>query len=128
MGVKRLSDLGTTFRMPSSTIDGLDVEEVARAVGAAVAGIRSGEGPAFIEATSVRLRSHSTTARETRTREELEALQERCPIAALALRMDVSKDRLADLQREADDAAAAALAFAETSGFPEPQSVLAHVG
>ncbi len=79
----RLSNIGTTFGLPSSTIDGLDIEVVAHGIGEAAAHVRSGQGPAFVECISVRLRSHSTTARETRRRDELAELRERCPIRRL---------------------------------------------
>jgi TPP-dependent pyruvate/acetoin dehydrogenase alpha subunit len=128
MAPQRLSDLGASFGMPAKTIDGLDVEEVAAVVGDAVSAIRSGGGPAFIEARSVRLRSHSTTARETRTRSELEALSGRCPIAALAARMSLSPREVAESQREAEAAVAAVLAAAEASAYPLPEDVLTHVG
>jgi pyruvate dehydrogenase E1 component alpha subunit len=124
----RLSDLGATFGMPSQTIDGLDVEEVAAVVASAVSAIRQGGGPAFIEARSIRLRSHSTTSRETRTREALRALEGRCPIEALAARMQLSPAQVAEIRREAAAAAAAAIAVAEASAYPSPEELLANVG
>jgi Dehydrogenase E1 component len=66
----RLSDFGATFGLPPRTIDGLDVEASTNALGEAAGFVRSGQGPAFIECVSIRMRSHSTTARETRTRDE----------------------------------------------------------
>jgi TPP-dependent pyruvate/acetoin dehydrogenase alpha subunit len=128
MAPKLLSDLGASFGMPAKTIDGLDVEEVAAVVGNAVATIRNGGGPAFIEARSVRLTSHSTTARETRSRSELEALNRRCPITVLAARMGLSAREVAENQREAEAAMAAVLAAADASAYPSPEDVLTHVG
>jgi pyruvate dehydrogenase E1 component alpha subunit len=127
MATPRLSDLGATFGMPATTIDGLDVELVASTAGEAIAAIRKGGGPAFIEAKSIRLRSHSTTARETRTREALAELETHCPISALAARMKLSPDEIAELQRTVDGAVDAAERFAEASGYPEPGDVLTHV-
>lgn len=128
MATKRLSDLGAAFGMPSRTIDGLDVDAVADAVGDAIAGIRRGEGPAFIEALSIRLRSHSTTARETRSRDELANLRLRCPIAAYVRRLELPADEVADLERRAQAEADAALAFADASPFPMATEALDHVG
>jgi pyruvate dehydrogenase E1 component alpha subunit len=124
----RLSDLGTTFGLPSRTIDGLDVEGVAMALGEAAQGVRRGQGPAFVECISIRLRSHSTTARETRKRDELAALRARCPIRRQVQRLGLDADAVEALEREAYDFANAALAFAEASPYPNAAEVLTHVG
>ncbi len=128
MAPARLSDLGATFGMPSRTVDGLDVSTVADAVADAAAGVRNGGGPAFIEAVSIRLRSHSTTARETRSREALSDLRLRCPIAAEIARLDLTPDEIADMERKAEGEATSAMAFAEASPYPSAGSVLDHVG
>jgi TPP-dependent pyruvate/acetoin dehydrogenase alpha subunit len=124
----RLSDLGATFGLPSRTIDGLDVEGVATTLGEAAGAVRRGQGPAFVECTSIRLRSHSTTARETRKRDELAELRTHCPIRRQIARLGLDADAVEALEREAADFAAAALAFAEASPYPSAASVLTHVG
>jgi TPP-dependent pyruvate/acetoin dehydrogenase alpha subunit len=124
---KQLSDFGATFGMLSKTVDGLDVAVVAAAMREAVDHVRSGAGPAFIECISIRLRSHSTTARETRSREELALLRESCPIKTLIARLNLSETEIAALEKEAADGATAALAFADASPYPDPAGVLAHV-
>lgn len=124
----RLSDLGVPFGMPSKTIDGLDVGGVSAAIGEAAAHVRSGKGPAFIECVSIRLRSHSTTARETRSREELAELRTHCPIRREVARLGLSEDAVAGLEQEAADLVAAALAFADASPYPDASDVLTHVG
>ena len=124
----RLSDLGATFGLPSRTIDGLDVEGVAATLGEAAAGVRRGEGPAFVECLSIRLRSHSTTARETRKRDELAELATRCPIRRQIARLGLEVEAVEALERDAAAFAAAALAFAEASPYPDAGEVLTHVG
>jgi len=128
MATSRLSDLGATFGMPSRTIDGLDVTTVANAVADSVSGIRRGDGPAFLETVSIRLRSHSTTARETRSREQLAELKLRCPIAAEIGRLGLPSDELSALEQQARREATSALAFADASPYPIADSVLDHVG
>jgi pyruvate dehydrogenase E1 component alpha subunit len=128
MAPARLSDLGAPFGMPSRTVDGLDVSAVADAVAEAIKGVRKGHGPAFLEAVSIRLRSHSTTARETRSREDLADLRLRCPIDAEIRRLDLPPDEVADMERKAQVEAASALAFADASSYPPAGSVLDHVG
>jgi pyruvate dehydrogenase E1 component alpha subunit len=128
MATAHLSDLGAAFGMPSRSVDGLDVSAVADAVADLATGVRFGGGPAFLEAVSIRLRSHSTTARETRSREELSELRLRCPIAAEGLRLGLPPEEIADMERHAQAEAASAMAFADASPYPSAGSVLDHVG
>jgi TPP-dependent pyruvate/acetoin dehydrogenase alpha subunit len=117
-----LSDLGTAYGIPSRTVDGLDFEAVVEATGRAAATVRAGHGPVFLEFTTLRLASHSTTARETRSRAELAALWDHCPIrayqATLSQRGLLSESRLAEIERSADAAVARAVAFADASSYP----------
>lgn len=124
----RISDLGAAYGMPSRTIDGLDVAGVADAIAGAAVHARSGHGPAFVECVSIRLRSHSTTARETRGKDALAALQARCPIRRQAAKLGLDTATLAKLEGEAASQAAAALAFADASPFPDIEEALADVG
>ena len=124
----RLSDIGATFGLPSSTIDGLDVEAVASAIGEAATFIRSGQGPAFVECISIRLRSHSTTARETRSRDKLAELRTHCPIRRQIARLGLEEADVEALEREAADLAAVALRFADASPYPNAADVLNDVG
>lgn len=129
---ERLGDLGKLFGMPSLSVDGLDVVAVAEAAQALAGSVRAGGGPAFLEVSSIRLRSHSTTARETRKRDELNELRRRCPIEREVMRLldvgTVDGDRIETIRREAVDAASAALAEAEASSYPAAATVLDHVG
>ena len=128
---RALSDLARPFGLPARQADGQDPLAVAEAADDLLAGVRGGEGPAFLEVTSVRLGRHSTTARESRPKAEVAALWERCPIRLLAdvLRTGgaLSAEQEADLQAQARDLAAAAVAFAEASPFPDADEVLDHV-
>jgi TPP-dependent pyruvate/acetoin dehydrogenase alpha subunit len=124
----QLSDLAATFGLSAQTIDGLDVQGVAEAVTAAVRSVRSGGGPAFIECLSIRLRSHSTTARESRTPEMLAQLTGRCPIARQVARLGLPSCEVEKLESSAREAAQAALAYADAAPCPDPSEVLNHVG
>jgi TPP-dependent pyruvate/acetoin dehydrogenase alpha subunit len=128
---KKLSDIGVTFGMPSQTIDGMDVDVVADAAREAIGHVRGGHGPAFIECISFRFASHSTTARETRGRAELEAIKQRCPIlrstAALSAAGILDAGIEADLNREVAETVVGALAFADASDFPSIDEVLTDV-
>jgi TPP-dependent pyruvate/acetoin dehydrogenase alpha subunit len=123
----RLSDLGAVFKMPSTTIDGLNVEDVFEGVTEALRFIRGGAGPAFVECVSVRLLAHSTTARESRDREDLKKLKAQCPIQRLALRLGVSVSEMALVEREASGWAGEAMAYADASVYPDASQVLVDV-
>jgi TPP-dependent pyruvate/acetoin dehydrogenase alpha subunit len=124
---KRLSDLAGAFAIPASTVDGMDVAAVASAIGEAAARIRAGDGPAFIECLSHRFRSHSTAARDTRTKAELADMQVLCPILrhgtalrAAGILNEVGRQALAD---EVARIVAEAEAFADAAPFPDPGEV-----
>lgn len=128
---KNLSDIGLTFGIPSKTLDGMDVDTVGAAAREAADWVRSGRGPAFLECISFRFASHSTTARETRTRAELADIRSRCPILKLtsALRAANALDESgeAELKREVADMVAAAIAFADRSEYPNSAEALTDV-
>jgi TPP-dependent pyruvate/acetoin dehydrogenase alpha subunit len=126
-----LSDFGAAFGMPSQTIDGMDIDVVAKAAREAAEYVRAGRGPAFIETISFRFASHSTNARETRSRAELVEIRAKCPIvrqkAALAAAGILSPAMEADLNREVSEIVAEALAFADASEYPNTAEVLTDV-
>lgn len=132
LAVARLSDLGATFGMWARTVDGLDVTAVAQAAGEAALHVRSGQGPAFLECVSVRLRSHSTTARETRSRAELAGLQASCPIrrhiSMLVAQGMLDRAQQERLSLEATIRAEAAMGIADASPYPDAAEVMLHVG
>jgi TPP-dependent pyruvate/acetoin dehydrogenase alpha subunit len=128
---KNLSDIGAVFGMPSQTIDGMDVNVVAKTMHEATDYVRSGRGPAFVETISLRFSSHSTTARETRSRAELAEIRGECPIvrqkAALAAAGTLSPAMAADLALEVSELVADAIAFADGSEYPNITEALTDV-
>ncbi|CAM5771488.1 Acetoin:2,6-dichlorophenolindophenol oxidoreductase subunit alpha [Labrys miyagiensis] len=124
----RISDIALSFGLPAQTIDGMDLAATTAALGQAAAHVRAGEGPAFVECISIRLRSHSTTARETRSREELARLWQFCPIERQISALGLDTTQAEALRAEAEQAVAEALAFADASPFPEASEVLDDVG
>jgi TPP-dependent pyruvate/acetoin dehydrogenase alpha subunit len=128
---KNLSDIGLAFGIPSKTVDGMDVNTVAGATGEAVDWVRSGRGPAFLECMSLRFASHSTTARETRSKAELAEVRTHCPILkqAAALRTAGIVDDMIEAQLNSDvaDIIGEAIAFADASEYPDPAEALTDV-
>jgi len=129
---KKLSDLGTSFGLPSRTIDGMDVEAVAEAAKAAAQTLREGGGPVFLECLSQRFAAHSTTARETRGPAQLTEIKTQCPIRRemerlrTAGRMDA--DAQETLEKQVQATVSEAFAFAGASPYPHPDEALTDVG
>jgi pyruvate dehydrogenase E1 component alpha subunit len=113
------ADLAAPFGIRAASVDGMDVLAVRDAATALAAHVRGGAGPAFLACDAERFSSHSTATRETRTRETMDAARARCPIRRLATSMRdegaLDDEALAALERDAANAAAGALRFAEAS-------------
>lgn len=128
---KRLSDIGVSFGMPSKTIDGMDVNAVSEAAREASEYVRAARGPVFIECISFRFASHSTTARETRSRAELAEIKTRCPIVKQTVEFRaagiLNSQLEADLNREVSETVARALTFADASEYPAASEALTDV-
>lgn len=118
--------------LPAESVDGMDVLAVARATDGAVAAIRGGGGPRFLEYRTYRFRAHSMYDPELyRTKAEVEQWRQRDPIPAYAARLkregllsDADAQRIeAGIAAELDDA----IRFAEESPWEPAESLLADV-
>ena len=75
-----------SFKIHAERIDGNDVELVYRTAQSAVKAVRGGEGPAFLECMTYRWREHVgplwdyEANRTYRTKDELEAWMQKCPV------------------------------------------------
>jgi TPP-dependent pyruvate/acetoin dehydrogenase alpha subunit len=119
-----LADLATPYRIPTQTIDGMDVLLVRQTVSEAVARARAGAGPSFVECLSYRFYQHSTSSKETRSRDEIAAWRTRCPIDAFIARSGVDA---VSLRAEVDQEIAEAAEFATHAAFPAPEAALEDV-
>jgi pyruvate dehydrogenase E1 component alpha subunit len=113
-----------SYDMPAERVDGMDVAAVERASVAAVASVRSGEGPRFMELATYRFRAHSMFDAELyREKREVETWKLRDPIAGLSTLMKlggaIDDEGLAALEAEVGAELDAAVAFAE-AGTLEP--------
>src|SRR6266542_6621691 len=124
---------GAAYGIPGVAVDGNDVGAVARAAGEAVQRARSGGGPTLIECQTYRTRAHSEGMSDYtyRTREEVAAWRERCPI--VRLRVEVLEKKLTtEAELEAIDAeiraeVTAASRAAEQAPWPEVSAATTHV-
>ena len=126
-----LSDIGAAFGIPAQTVDGMDLDAVIKATSNAVNHVRARSGPAFVECISHRFASHSTTARETRTRDELAEIRALCPIVSQSRKLRAAgllNDILEkELDRSVTDSVEEALRFADGSAMPREEEALLDV-
>jgi pyruvate dehydrogenase E1 component alpha subunit len=77
-----------SYAMPAWSVDGMDVVEVTRATQRALASIRAGGGPMFVEFQTYRFRAHSMFDPDLyRSREEIEEWKQRDPIVTFSARL-----------------------------------------
>jgi len=114
------------YDMPAIIVDGNDVFSVYEAARKLVEHIRAGNGPAFLECKTYRVKGHYVGDPERyRTREEVQKnIEERDPIEAFKKRVLAEKvytaDDLKSMEEKVDGLIAAALKFAQES--PEPDA------
>jgi TPP-dependent pyruvate/acetoin dehydrogenase alpha subunit len=112
------------YRMPAEQVDGMDPVQVEAAARRAVAQVRDGHGPYFIEVRTYRFRAHSMFDTQAyRTRDEIEGWKHLDPIERLRAWM-AANHQLSDAEAQAIESAVAAeidaaVAFAE-AGTLEP--------
>ncbi len=122
-----------SYGMPGFELDGNDVDAVANAASAAVRRARSGEGPTLLECRTYRTRPHSEGMGDYtyRTREEVAAWRDRCPIkqlrASLVADDSVDPQELDRIDQLVQQEVQTASSGAEQAAWPEPESALAHV-
>lgn len=123
-----LYDLAAPFGIPAGAADGSDVDAVAAATAEAVAAVRSGQGPRFLELRCPRLAPHSTLTREERPASELEQLCRSDPLRRCEWRLR-AEDLLDDaswarLCSEVDAEIAEAERFAGAAPWPDAEAAL----
>ncbi|MBJ7520526.1 MAG: pyruvate dehydrogenase (acetyl-transferring) E1 component subunit alpha [Solirubrobacteraceae bacterium] len=123
-----LQERGQSFGVPGMRCDGMDVVDTYEVCKEALAIARDERQPVLVEAVTYRFRGHSMAdPEEYRTKEQVAEWRERDPIVTFADRLKaegVIKDG-DDEQMDADAVATvdAAVAFADASPFPAPESL-----
>jgi len=118
--------------VPGEIIDGNDVAEVYRAVGAAVARARRGEGPSLIEAKTMRMLGHAIhDGAEYVPQDLLQEWEERDPVVTWESRLVgeglLSEEMLARLHAECREEVEMAIEQAERAPLPDVETVAAGV-
>jgi pyruvate dehydrogenase E1 component subunit alpha len=116
------------FPMEAEIVNGDDVLEMREAVRHAADRAREQHVPFFIEAKTYRFRGHSVAdPAKYRTKEEVQKWMERDPIHILARRIKTlgiaNDEQLQALDDEAKELVRDAVAFAEESPLPAPETV-----
>lgn len=145
MAVYPLTDLPATYKIPAKQIDGTDAGAVHVAVAEAVAKIRRGEGPQFIETQTVRWPGSETNwpvvpvATDAALAWDVSSVPEAVRewyrssdpvlifIRELWEKKQATKEDIAELDRDARKAVEQAANFALASPFPEPEEALKDV-
>jgi len=125
---EHIADRARGFGMPAVTIDGNDVLGVRAATAEAAARARSGGGPSFIEAKTVRWERHSgLSAGGSDPAEQRRAWQRVDPLPRFRKLLAgwgvLTEDDIAVIDQRAHEEARAAREAAERAPFPDPSSV-----
>ncbi len=133
-GLEHVSERATGgYGIPGVVVDGNDVVAVYEATKKAVAGVRAGGGPVFLEFMTYRWRGHfeAPGMPDLRPVEELEAWKEKCPIAGLEriLLEDgiVSRQILEEINTQVMQQIENAVSYALASPLPAPEDALEDV-
>jgi acetoin:2,6-dichlorophenolindophenol oxidoreductase subunit alpha len=129
--VKHVSDFAAPYAIPTKTIDGNDLPAVYAAAEDAIGSVRRGAGPYLLECMTFRMAGHYVgDAQQYRSREELAAMREKCPIERLKRRLitqGVMATELDAIAGRARQEVEQAVAQARAALRPDPASVLTDV-
>jgi len=133
-GLEHISERATGgYGIPSVVIDGNDVMAVYETTKKALAGVRAGEGPVFLEFMTYRWRGHyeAPGMPDLRPVEELENWKRKCPVAGferVLLENDImSKQALEEINVQVMQQIENAVSYAIASPFPAPEDALEDV-
>jgi pyruvate dehydrogenase E1 component alpha subunit len=119
-----LARKAASYRIPSKRVDGMDVVAVHEAARQAIASIRAGQGPQFLELLTYRYRAHSMFDPDLyRDKAEIEEWKKRGPIHNLSNRLkaqgELTEEQFVALDAETLAEVQRAVAFAD-QGTLEP--------
>ncbi|MCE5255059.1 MAG: thiamine pyrophosphate-dependent dehydrogenase E1 component subunit alpha [Actinomycetia bacterium] len=121
------------YHIPNKAIHGNDVEAVYEAAGEAVALLRRGEGPYFLECKTYRWHKHylSDALDDLRPREELESWTKRCPVGSYQARLlreqVLTREECAGIDEQILARVEEAYRYGLESPYPEPEEALEDV-
>jgi pyruvate dehydrogenase E1 component alpha subunit len=122
----------SSYNMPAVTVDGMDIVAVHEATRAAVAKLREGSGPMFVEFRTYRFRAHSMFDAELyRQKAEVEEWKQRGPIHTFTARLKaegkLSEAEFLALDAKVGEEVGRAVAFAEAGTWEPVEDLLKDV-
>jgi pyruvate dehydrogenase E1 component alpha subunit len=126
--VTDLQRKGESLGVPGTRCDGMDVLDTHAVISEAVRQVREERRPVLVEAVTYRFRGHSMAdPEEYRSKEEVALWRERDPIPAFGDLLEregiVDAEARARIDEQARAQVDGAVAFAEDSPFPSPESL-----
>ncbi len=125
--VPEMRQKAQAYNIPSASVDGMELLAVREAAEAALAHVRAGKGPFFLESMTYRFRGHSMGDPERyRKQEEVRKWQTDDPIGKVEkvlLERGVSQADIEAREAEAEAVVVDAVKFAEESPFPPPEEL-----
>lgn len=123
-----LYKLGHGYEMPSESVNGMDIEQVYKAVKKAADHARKGNGPTLLEMKTYRYKGHSMSdPAKYRTKEEVEDYKKQDPIQQvrdIIVENNYASDtELEEIQSRVKQEVEDCVKFAEESPFPEPHEL-----
>ena len=117
------------YGMQAGSVDGMDAEAVYAAARDAIAYVRAGSGPYFLECRTYRYHGHSTADPQLyREKSEIEQWKRRDPIATLAARLkdrgEISDSQIAEQDAQIEATVARAVEFAQNGTPPDPAELM----
>jgi len=130
-----LANFGAAYNVPSTQVDGNDVQAIYMAAHQAVDRARAGNGPTLLECLTYRWRGHVGPGFDLdlgiRDRAELESWMARCPIkhmeGVLLEKHGIAPQQLADAKLSVTNEVERAVEFARRSPVPDPSEMPRHV-
>jgi pyruvate dehydrogenase E1 component alpha subunit len=129
--VQKVSAFAAPYAMPAQTIDGNDLAAVHAAAAQAIEAVRRGGGPHLLECMTYRMSGHFVgDAQHYRSKEELAAMKEKCPIERLGAQLVQRGVAAPELDTLADNARreiSEAVERARAARQPDPAGVSEYV-
>ena len=126
--VTHVSSFAAPYKIATKTIDGNDLPTVYAAARAAIGSLRKGKGPYLLECMTFRMAGHYVgDAQQYRSKEELAAVREKCPIERLKrylMKRRVKQDELDAIGERARSEVQQAVERARAAPRPDPATVL----
>jgi pyruvate dehydrogenase E1 component alpha subunit len=126
--VTHVSSFAAPYAIPTKTIDGNDLPAVYEAARAAIETLRGGEGPYLLECMTFRMAGHYVgDAQQYRSKEELAAVRQKCPIERLKrhlMERGVTQEELDAIGERAKQEVQQAVDRARAAPRPDPATVL----